>query len=189
MDAGSVRIQTARLVLRPCRDADKPAFRIILNSTAMMAELGGVRSAQEIDALIDKRIADQARHGHSYWAVELRDTRELIGSCGIRIADNYPAAPIEGLFEIGWRIGERHWGHGYAREAAEASLGWAWANTTAPFIASWTTPANMRSVALMKRLGMKPRPELNFRWPPSRRNDPNALLVVYVIERPAQVGS
>jgi RimJ/RimL family protein N-acetyltransferase len=119
----SFPIETERLILRACRETDKRVFARILNTEAMMAELGGVRSLADIGALIDKRIADQAKHGHSYWAVELRGKGELIGTCGIRIADNYPGTSVAGLHEIGWRIAEHHWGKGLAREAAHGTIG------------------------------------------------------------------
>jgi RimJ/RimL family protein N-acetyltransferase len=170
-------IETDRLVLRPCREADKPAFARILNTPAMMAEFGGRRSLADIDALIDKRIADQAKHGHSYWAVELRRCGELIGTCGIRIADSYPGTPVFGMHEMGWRIAETHWGKGLAREAAEAGIAWAWARTRAPSVAAWTTSGNVRSLRLMERLAMARRPDLDFDRPTGRA-------LVHVIERP-----
>lgn len=172
------QLETARLRLRPCCEADKPAFARILNTPRMMAGLGGVRAPEAIDALIDKRIADQAKHGHSYWAVELRETGELIGTAGIRIASNYPGTPIAGMHEIGWRIAEHHWGKGFAFEAAQASLAWAWANTQAPRIGAWTIVVNESSLRLMRKLGMTRRPDLDF-------DQATGHALVHVIERPA----
>lgn len=173
-------IETERLRLRPCRESDKPLFATILNTPAMMGKLGGVRSAAQSDALVDKRIADHALHGFSYWAVELRDTGALIGTCGVRIASNYPGQAVQGWHEAGWRIAEAYWGRGYALEAARASIAWAWAHTDAPRVAAWTTPDNIASWRLMERLGMTRRADLDF----SNGPDPAALLRVYVIERP-----
>ena len=42
-------IETACLRLRSCRDSDKPVFAAILNTPAMMAELGGVRRPDAIE--------------------------------------------------------------------------------------------------------------------------------------------
>lgn len=180
-----MRIETERLVLRPCREDDKPAFATVLNTPAIMAQLGGVLSREGSDALVDKRIADQARHGFSYWAVELRDDGSLIGTAGVRIASNYPGAPVEGMYEAGWRIAETHWGRGYAIEAAQASLAWAWAHTDATEIGAWTTPGNRASRAVMERLGMIRRSELDFIRPGRSPEDAPVENVVYVIERPA----
>ena len=177
-------IETARLRLRPCREDDKDAFATILNTPAMMAQIGGVKSRAEVDALIDKRIADQARDGFSYWAVEKRDDGALVGTCGARRARNYPGTPVDGLHEIGWRIAEAAWRQGYAREAAEATLAWTWANTAAPSVAAWTTIGNATSWRLMERLGMSRQPELDFRHPARAPDDPQGALIVYTVARP-----
>lgn len=177
-------IATERLILRPCREADKAAFATILNTPAMMAHLGGIQPDEAIDALIDKRINDQAQHGMSYWAVEIKETGDLVGTCGIRVANNYPGMPVFGMHEIGWRIAEAYWGRGFAREAAEASLAWAWKNTAAPSIAAWTTADNHRSLALMARLGMARRKDLDFVDSRSAEGRSERLLV-HLIQRPA----
>jgi RimJ/RimL family protein N-acetyltransferase len=59
--------------------------------------------------------------------------------------------------EIGWRLFAPFWERGLAREAAELALDAAFGP---PFalaeVVSFTTPANARSWALMRRLGMRP---------------------------------
>ena len=49
------------------------------------------------------------------------------------------------------------WGHGYATEAATAALGYGFGPGELTEIVSFTTPANGRSIAVMRRLGMTPR--------------------------------
>ena len=105
-------IETGRLRLRPWSDADRTAFAALVNTPAMTARLGGLRTQAQIDAMIDRRLNDQARHGCCYWAMELRDTGELVGSCGIRVADDYPGTPVLGLPEIGWRVDRAVLGQG-----------------------------------------------------------------------------
>jgi len=175
-------IETDRLILRPWREGDRAAFVRIINTPAMMADFGGIRTPEQIDRLFDKRVADQARHGHCFWAVDLREEMELIGSCGVRVAHDYPDTPVDGMRELGWRIAETHWRQGYAREAARAAIGWSWANTEAQHLAAWTTPDNYRSRGLMERLGMGRRPDLGFIDPDG--SNPDTELVVYTLERP-----
>lgn len=177
-------IETARLRLRPWAAEDRPAFEVLVNTPAMMARLGGLKTAAGIDAMFEKRLKDHAGHGCTYWATELRDTGELIGSCGIRIASNYGAsAPVAGMPEIGWRVSEAHWGRGYAREAAEASIAWGWANLDAPAIGAWTTIENSASWGLMERLGMARRADLDFRLDGYPDDDPVGAMIVYLLER------
>ena len=177
-------IGTDRLVLRPWREADKPAFAAIINTPAMMKHFGGVAPRAQIDALLDQQMASQARAGCSMWAVEIGGA--LAGVCGVRWQRFYPGRiPVDGELEIGWRIGERWWGQGVAREAAEASLAWAWANTDAPRVAAWTSAGNTRSWGLMERLGMRRAPSLDFHHPKVAAGDPDGAMIVYVIDRPA----
>ena len=177
-------IETPRLILRPWVEADKPAFHDIINTPAMMVHFGGVRPRADIDALIDKLIANQAKDGHTMWAVEHKADRALAGVCGVRIS-GYPGTGVSDELEIGWRIAERYWGTGVAREAAEASIAWGWANTDRPRISAWTNAANNRSWGLMLRLGMVRREDLDFDHPLYTVGDPLGRMVVYTIDRPA----
>lgn len=176
-------IETTRLLLRPWREADKPAFEAIVNTPAMMKHFGGVKPRAEIDPLLDQQMASQAQGGCSMWAVELRDGT-LAGICGVRWQTLYPGTPVFGELEAGWRIGERWWGQGVAREAAAASLAWAWANTDALRVAAWTSAANTRSWGLMERLGMRRHAELDFHHPRVAAGDPEGAMIVYAVDRP-----
>lgn len=183
-------IDTARLRLRPWQEADKPAFAEIINTPAMMRHFGGVQPRAAIDALIDQQMASQAADGCSMWAVELRGdgpAGRLAGICGVRWQRAYPALPVHGELEIGWRIGEAWWGQGIAREAAEASLGWAWATTAAPRVLAWTSSGNTRSWGLMRRLGMARLPALDFWHPKVPADDPDGAMLVHAIGRPREV--
>ena len=177
-------IETTRLRLRPWSAADKDAFAAMVNTPAMMAHFGGVRPRAAIDALIDAQIKSEAEGGCSMWAVELRDG-ELAGICGVRWQTLYPGTPVFGELEAGWRIGERWWRQGIAREAAQASLAWAWANTGAARVAAWTARGNTPSLGLMERLGMRRLPALDFHHPTVTADDPAGAMIVYALDRPA----
>lgn len=175
-------IETERLVLRPWRETDKPVFHALVNTPAMMEHFGGPVPQARHDAILDRQMEQQARHGHCMWAVELRANGALAGICGLRIG-GHPGTPVPEELEIGWRIGEAYWGQGIAREAAEASIAWGWANTSRPRIAAWTVIGNARSWGLMERLGMRRRPDLDFRHPDTDLSDPLGAMIVYAIDR------
>jgi RimJ/RimL family protein N-acetyltransferase len=181
-----VTIETPRLILRPWREEDKPVFETIINTPAMMEHFGGVWPVGGHDILLDAQMASQAQVGFSMWAVDWRETGELIGICGLRRA-HHPGTPVTGDLEIGWRIAEPFWGQGVAREAAAASMDWGWRHTDDPWIIAYTTDSNARSWGLMKRLGMERRADLDFRHPKFAEDDPIGAMIVYAIERPALV--
>jgi len=175
-------IETERLILRPWRDEDSGALLRQASEPEVLRYLGAAPTADDIAARIARQSAHQARLGHCFWAVERREEGDLIGLCGLQPA---PAGtPIEGDIEIGWQLSAAHWGQGYAREAAEASLAWAWENLSVPRIVSITVAANRRSWALMERLGMVRRPDLDFLHPKLADGDPLKPHIAYVKDRP-----
>lgn len=177
-------IETARLLLREWRDQDRDAFLGMCNSPAVMEHLGGPAGAETVDAGIARIRASQAEHGFCFWAIDRKHNGEFLGFCGLKVTAD-AGTPIEGDVEIGWRLREDAWGQGYAREAAEASLAWGWANLDVPRIVSITVPANRRSWGLMERLGMTRRPDLDFAHPHFAPGHPLSAHIAYVAERPA----
>ena len=176
-------IETARLRLRPWREEDKDAFAAMVNTPAMMSHFGGVRPRADMDALVDAQIASQQVDGFSMWAVDWRETGDLVGIVGLRRA-HHPDVAITGELEAGWRIAEPFWGKGVAREAAAAAIAWGWAHTPDRRIVAYTTAANTPSWGLMERLGMQRRVELDFRHPRFDAADPLGAMIVYAIDRP-----
>ena len=176
-------IETDRLTLRNWRDEDRAPYLDFCRSPAVMACLGGPLTDAEVDAAIGRVRASQERNGFCFWVVERRADRAFLGYCGLKVADT-PGTPVEDEIEIGWRLGEPYWGQGYAREAALASLRWAWANLSTPRVIAITVPANQRSWGLMERIGMTRRPELDFGHPMFPENHPLHLHISYAVDRP-----
>ena len=56
--------------------------------------------------------------------------------------------------EVAWRLAHRYWGHGYATEAATAWLDHAFDELGVARVISITDRPNVRSLAVMRRLGM-----------------------------------
>lgn len=109
------RLETERLVLRSWRAGDLDPFHAICSDPLVMATLGPLKSRAETKALIAQVSAQQAEHGHTFWALERKADALLIGWCGVIRAD---MAPIDGRAEIGWRLASDCSGLGYASEAA-----------------------------------------------------------------------
>lgn len=173
-------IETARLRLRSWRDHDRAPFAAICADPRVMETLGPVMNRSESDALLSRVAEIEAAQGHTFWALERKADAALIGWCGV-IRGN--AGPIDGKPEIGWRLAHHAWGHGYATEAARASLEWVFAEL--PDEAAWaiTSIDNQRSRAVMDRLGMRYHPELDFDHPRLAEGDPLRRHVAYSLHR------
>ena len=174
-------IETERLILRPWRQADVAPFHAMSRDAEVMRHIGPLATPEQAQGAHDRMNACQAEYGCCFWALEHKDDRTFIGFCGLRPG----RPPIETEIEIGWRLARATWGQGYAREAAEASLAWGWANLAVPSIAAITVPANSRSWGLMERLGMIRYPAEDFDHPDLAPGDPLKRHILYRIARPA----
>lgn len=174
------RLETERFALRSWREGDLDAFQVICSDPVVMATLGDPLSREETLAAISRQEAMQAAHGHCFWALERRDDTRLIGWCGVIRGRT---GPVEGKAEIGWRLASDCWGQGYASEAARAALAWAFANLPDEAVYAITSLGNRRSRAVMERLGMVHRAELDFAHPGVPHYSPLCPHVTYSIAK------
>ncbi|HZV18954.1 MAG TPA: GNAT family N-acetyltransferase [Sphingobium sp.] len=177
---------TDRLVLRGWRDEDHAPLLALCRDPRVMEFLGPPQSAGEVAAAIARQRAKQADYGHCFWAVERRADGAMLGFCGLQPGPE--GTPIAGRIEIGWRLRADAWGQGYAREAAQASLAWAWANLEADSVWAITVLANSRSWGLMERLGMRRRTALDFDHPAVPPGSPLRAHITYSLDRPGSHG-
>jgi RimJ/RimL family protein N-acetyltransferase len=178
-------IETERLILRPWREADVAEFARVTNTQAVMEFLGGTKQPESFRESYERVTACQEKNGFSFWIVERRTDNVLLGFCGLKVG-NTPR--IEGEIEIGWRLREDAWGLGYAREAATATLDWAWQNLECGRVVAITAAANKRSWGLMERLGMRRLYELDFEHPDVPVGNKARPHITYAIDRPPRVG-
>jgi RimJ/RimL family protein N-acetyltransferase len=81
--------------------------------------------------------------------------------------------------EIGWRLAQEHWGQGYATEAARAAIDFGFQKFELSEIVSFTVPDNLRSRAVMERIGMTRSPADDFDHPALPENHPLRRHVLY----------
>lgn len=177
-------IETERLVLRGWERRDRTAYHAIKSDPQVMAALGPLPSRDESDRTLRRLVAAERAHGFTFWAVERRSDRALLGYAGL--LPTPPETPVAGEVEIGWGLGSAHWGQGFAREAAAAVLAWAWTNTRVGRLVAITTPGNVRSWGLMQRLGMRHVWGGDFDHPALAEGDPLRRHITYRIGRPAR---
>jgi RimJ/RimL family protein N-acetyltransferase len=176
-------IETERLILRSWRDEDVDPFADICADPRVMATLGPLMTRDETAALIERVKERDRQFGYTFWAVERKADSRLIGWCGVLRGPE--GLPIEDKPEIGWRLAHDTWGQGYAREAAQASIDWAFANLPDDAVWAITSTGNSRSWGLMERLGMTRRHDLDFAHPKVADDSPLKQHVTYELKRPA----
>jgi RimJ/RimL family protein N-acetyltransferase len=151
--AGEPVRTTARLLLRTFRTDDLPAYAALNADPEVVRHLGGEPlSRQHSDEIAEWAQECWATERVGLLAVERRGDGAFLGMCGLHHQESYPDD-----LEVAWRLGFAHWGHGYATEAATAWLDYAFETLGAPRVISMTDmdPPNERSIAVMRRLGMR----------------------------------
>ena len=88
--------------------------------------------------------------GVSKWMAYNRQTDDLIGRGGLSIKDVDGARRLE----VGWALLGEMCGQGYATEIGRAGLAFAFEELGATEVVAFTEPHNLRSRAVMERLGM-----------------------------------
>lgn len=145
-------VRTARLLLRPWRDSDLEPFAAMNADAEVMAHLPALLDRAASDAIV-ARMRDRFDHqGFAPWAVEAPGVAEFVGFVGLAVPRF--AAAFTPCVEVGWRLSRRYWGRGYATEAAQAALAVGFGPRNLDSIVSFTVPHNVRSRAVMERLGM-----------------------------------
>lgn len=175
-------IETARLVLRHWQAADLPALRVQSFDQHGMEYLIPVPDEAAFQALLARLDEWRDTLGHSFWVIERCEDGAVLGLCGLKHGTE--GTPIAGMTEIGWRLGTAYWHQGYAREAAQAVLTWAWAQLPVERIYAITVPANRPSWGLMERLGMMRDHGADFDHPNVPDDSPLKRHVTYWIDRP-----
>lgn len=148
-----IEIETPRLVLRQWRERDREPFAAMNADPAVMEFFPSLQTREASDASIDAWQAQFARQGWSNWAAELRETGAFIGFVGLSVPRR--VLPFSPCVEIGWRLARAHWGRGYATEGARAALRMGFEQLGLGEIVSFTTLGNLRSRAVMERIGMR----------------------------------
>jgi ribosomal-protein-alanine N-acetyltransferase len=172
-------IETARLVLREWRQADLAPYAALMADPEVADWLGGTLPADEAEAQIGHMIDMAERSGFAILAVERRSDGAMIGSAGLApVADDIPFAPA---VEAGWRLARAAWGQGYATEAAGAAIADGFARLGLTEIVALTATTNLRSRAVMDRLGFRRDPSRDFDHPRLAPDHPLRAHVVYAL--------
>ena len=160
---GVVAVETPRLRLRAWCDEDLAPFAALNADPRVMEYYPAVLDTGESDAMAGRIRARMAEQGVGLWAVSVTGGADFIGFVGL-------SRPLfETRFtpcvEIGWRLAFEHWGRGYATEAAQGALAHAFGPLGLDEIVAMAVPANRRSLAVMRRLGMTRSPADDFLHP------------------------
>lgn len=174
------QLRTERLVLRQWREEDLPSFAQLNADPVVMEYFPEALSSAESNRLALRLRRSLRMQGWGVWVVEGQLDGRFIGVVGLQ--ETKFALPVSPCVEVAWRLGSKHWGKGYATEAARAVLELAFTSLGIPQVCAFTTVLNKRSEAVMQRLNMS-NTEMNFHHPRLPQDSPLREHVLYIITR------
>jgi len=145
-------LRSERLILRPWRDEDLPAFAAMNADARVMEFFPNCLARTESDDVAARIRKDIDTRGWGFWALEVPGDAPFIGFTGLSVPRF--SAHFTPCVEIGWRLSPAYWRQGYATEAARAAIDFAARALGLNEIVAFAVPDNHRSRAVMARLGM-----------------------------------
>lgn len=155
------QLRTPGLLLRQWQEEDYPEFAALNADPEVMEFFPACLSRKESDHLAVRFKTQISEQGWGLWATELIETGQFIGFIGLGRNSDSPRGEV---LEVGWRLAREFWGQGYATEGARAALVFAFQMLKTAEVYSLTSVTNVRSQAVMHRLGMTDTNE-NFMHP------------------------
>ena len=144
-------LETERLRLREYTMDDFDALYEILSDADTMKYYVAPYDGKGTTRWLTWSLDNYAKYGFGLWAMELKETGEFIGDCGLTIQN----IDGESLPEVGYHVNKKHWRQGYAKEAARAVRDWAFRNTGFDALYSYMNRANVASWSTAAANGMK----------------------------------
>lgn len=149
--------ETKRLVHRAFAVDDAKSFYDLNSNPAVMRFTGEppIESVERARAAIAS-YPDFDTVGFGRWACVLKETRQVIGFCGLKYLPELNAV------DVGYRFLPEFWGQGFATEACAASLEFGFHVLHLDKIIGLVLPDNTASIRVLEKIGMKQEREVEF---------------------------
>ncbi len=151
--SGQYLFKSERLGFRAWQDADTPLLAAINADPEVMEFFPGLTDYAGTEAFIGRMQKQLVEKGFCYFAVDTLEDGAFIGFIGLSVQTF--EASFTPCVDIGWRLGKKDWGNGYAAEGAKACLIYAFNALQIAKVYAVAPVVNLKSVQVMKKIGMK----------------------------------
>lgn len=141
-------LETERLKFRRLSHSDKPALLEYFTDKKSTAFLDIPTNIEHFtENWIERQLKRYANFNSGLYAVELKETGQMIGQCGLvwQFVDSIPK------WEVGYHFFRQYWGNGYATEAAQACKNYCFENEMAETLIALIHPDNIKSIQVAQR--------------------------------------
>ncbi len=143
-------IETERLLLRMFEDRDLDSAFRLFNDDDVQKYLSpeNRRTRERMKITLQNFVGRWTERGFGLWCVGEKCGGEMLGYCGFQYFDETPEV------EIMFAFFKDYWGRGFATEAANACLKFAFQELAPAKVSAVTHPENMASRYVLEKIGM-----------------------------------
>ena len=137
------------ITLRQASTADSAFILELANQPAWKQYIGdhAIGTESQAQEYIEQKLHVMYKsHGFGLWVVETLDNSEAVGLCGLIKRDSLE------YIDLGFAFLPKFWGKGFARQASELCLQYAFNTLNAPKVLAITNPNNHRCIRLLECL-------------------------------------
>ncbi len=145
-------LETERLLLRRLRESDLAVFLAYRNDpqVARYQDWEGCTEKEARRMMLTLRREEPFAPGEWFqFAVELKETGELVGDLGFKVGEDGRQG------EVGYTLAREHWRKGYASEAVSRLLDHAFEDLSLHRVYAIVDQENTPSSVLLERLGLR----------------------------------
>lgn len=144
-------LESPRLLLRQFTLADADSLLQLNSNPAVMQYLheAPLHTIADAEKVLTDIIFPQYKNKLGRWAVILKENNQFLGWCGLKyLAENDEV-------DLGYRLLQEHWGHGYATEGALHCVEYGFKKLSLPFIIGRAHVDNKASIKVLEKVGME----------------------------------
>jgi len=174
----AITLESERVLLRHWQPSDLEPWIAMNQDPETLRYFPRTRTREESEESYERLRANLLIDSFGIWAAEEKSSGEFMGFIGLSQLE-LPEITFTPCNEIGWRLAKRYWGKGYATEAAQVAFDYVRNELSIGEIFSITSVLNQPSINVMKKIGLRERPELEFDHPRVEVGSPLRRHVVY----------
>jgi ribosomal-protein-alanine N-acetyltransferase len=144
-------LETENLLFRPLTLDDLDDLAVLYADPEVMRFLGGPRSRDEVQRVLNRYMREYQIYGHSFFATILKSDQRFIGQCGLLHQEVEEQQEVE----LGYVLAKTYWQHGLAVEGIAALKDYGLQQLGFPRVISLIPPDNTASIHIAEKVGMQ----------------------------------
>ena len=144
-------VETEHLLFRPLTLSDLDDLVALYADAAVMRFLGGPRSKEEVQYILNRYIREYEMYGHSFFATIQKSDQRFIGQCGLLNQEVEEQPEVE----LAYVLAPQYWQRGLALEGTQALKDYGLQQLGFSRIVSLIPPENVASIHIAEKIGMQ----------------------------------